>query len=234
MGRNQAYADSRRVRYFYQVFENFSIEYFILRIPAIFLTLTIHECAHGWVAWRLGDPTARDEGRITLNPLAHLDPFGALMLLLGPFGWARPVPVNGNNFQNPKRGILWVSLAGPASNILLAIVIGFLYRGVSHFFPEIIVIPHLVDFVMILILINIGIAFFNLIPVPPLDGSNVLASLLPNHLIPAYFNKIRYVPMILVALLVAEWSLHIRLFSAIMDPIFYPFQRFWFWVIFWQ
>jgi Zn-dependent protease len=209
-------------------------EYFILRVPVILIALTIHECAHGYVAWRMGDPTARDAGRLTLNPLAHLDPFGAIMLLFGPFGWAKPVPVNGFNFRNPKKGVLFVSLAGPASNILLAIALGYALRGLASFAPNSLAIPYLTDFFRLSILINIGIAFFNLIPIPPLDGSNILAGLLPNHLIPAYLNKIRYLPMIFMILLLAEWGLHIPIFSAIMNPLFTPFQKFWYWVIFWN
>ena len=207
-------------------------EYFILRIPVILLALTIHECAHGFVAWRLGDSTAHDAGRLTLNPLAHLDPFGAIMLLFGPFGWAKPVPVNGYNFTNPKRGVLLVSLAGPASNILCALVFGYALRLLGAFAPQVIAYPYLADFLRLSILINIGIAFFNLIPVPPLDGSNILAGLLPNKWLPGYFKNMKYVPTIFMILLLAEWGLHIRIFSAIIEPVFQPFQKFWFFVIF--
>lgn len=108
-------------------------ELFILRIPAILFALTIHEFAHGWVALRFGDTTAQDQGRLTLNPFAHLDFFGTAMLLFGPFGWAKPVPVNGYNFKEPKKGILFVSLAGPLSNIISAFLFGYLLRLMAHF-----------------------------------------------------------------------------------------------------
>jgi Zn-dependent protease len=219
----------------FQQKESMPPEYFILRIPAILIALTIHEYAHGLIALRLGDPTARDAGRLTLNPLSHLDIFGTAMLLLGPFGWAKPVPVNGYNFANPKRGTVLVSLAGPASNIALAILFGYLMRllmivpGTGDFAHS-----NFSDFLQLCVAINIGIAFFNLLPVPPLDGSNILAGLLPNHLLPAYFNKMRYVPTIFMVLLMAEWGLHIRIFSVIMNPLYKPFAALWYFVIFWK
>jgi Zn-dependent protease len=209
-------------------------EFFILRIPAILIALTIHEFSHGYVAWRLGDPTARNAGRLTLNPIAHLDIFGTIMLMLGPFGWAKPVPVNGNNFANPKRDSLWVSLAGPASNIITAIVIGYTYRILSGMMPGLFASDHISIFFQLCILLNIGIAFFNLIPIPPLDGSHILIGLLPNHLIPSYINKMRFVPTIFMIMLVAEWMLHIPIFSTIMNPLFDPFRKFWYFVIFWR
>jgi Zn-dependent protease len=209
-------------------------ELLMLRIPAILLALTIHEYAHGYIAWRLGDPTARNAGRLTLNPIAHLDLFGTIMLLFGPFGWAKPVPVNGNYFSNPKRDSIWVSLAGPASNIILAIIIGYTYRVLVAFAPALMVNQSVVTLFQLCILINIGIAFFNLIPIPPLDGSHILLGLLPNHMIPSYLNQMRFMPTVFMVMLVAEWMLHIPIFSFIMDPIFNPFRAFWFFVIFWH
>lgn len=209
-------------------------ELLILRLPAILLALTVHEYAHGYIAWRLGDPTAKNAGRLTLNPIAHLDLFGTIMLLFGPFGWAKPVPVNGYNFANPKRDSIWVSLAGPASNIVLAIITGYLYRIIGAVAPGILANDQVVIFFQLSILINIGIAFFNLIPVPPLDGSHILLGLLPNRLIPDYLNKMRFMPTVLMIMLVAEWMFHIPIFSFIMDPLFAPFKAFWYFVIFWR
>ncbi|MBN2035715.1 MAG: site-2 protease family protein [Chitinispirillaceae bacterium] len=206
----------------------------VLRIPVILLALTIHEYAHGYVAWRLGDPTAKNAGRLTFNPIAHLDVFGTIMLMFGPFGWAKPVPVNGYNFANPKRDSLWVSLAGPASNIIAAVVFGYTYRMLGALAPEAFANPQVLIFFQLAILINIGIAFFNLIPVPPLDGSHILLSLLPNRLIPSYLNKMRFVPTIFLIMLVAEWMFHIPVFSSIMNPLFTPFKAFWYFVIFWK
>jgi Zn-dependent protease len=209
-------------------------ELLILRIPAILLALTVHEYAHGYIAWRLGDPTAKNAGRLTLNPIAHLDLFGTIMLMFGPFGWAKPVPVNGYNLSNPKRDSIWVSLAGPASNIILAIIIGYTYRIIGAIAPILLANQSVDIFFQLCILINIGIAFFNLIPVPPLDGSHILLGLLPNHLIPSYLNKMRFMPTVFMGLLVAEWMLHIPLFSYIMNPIFMPFKAFWYFIIFWH
>jgi Zn-dependent protease len=200
----------------------------LIRIPAILIALTVHEFAHGYIAWRCGDPTARNAGRLTLNPLSHLDLFGTAMLFFGPFGWAKPVPVNPYYFTNPKRDNLFVSLAGPASNIILALVFGYTLRLLPYSFLS----PGLILFFQLCIGINIGIAFFNLIPVPPLDGSHVLTGLLPNRLIPSYYNKMRYMPMIFMGLLVAEWGLHIPLFSSIIYPFYKPFAAFWEFIIF--
>jgi Zn-dependent protease len=202
----------------------------LIRIPAILIALTIHEFAHGYIAWRFGDPTARNAGRLTLNPLSHLDVFGTLMLFFGPFGWAKPVPVNPYYFTNPKRDGLLVSLAGPASNIALALVFGYALR----LLPISLLSPGILFFLQLCIGLNIGIAFFNLIPVPPLDGSHILAGLLPNHLIPSYYNKMRYVPMIFMGLLIAEWSFHIPLFSALINPLYKPFAAFWTHIIFFK
>jgi Zn-dependent protease len=207
---------------------------FILRIPVILIALTFHEYAHGYIAWRFGDPTARNAGRLTLNPLAHLDVFGTVMLLFGPFGWAKPVPVNGYNFANPKRDGLLVSLAGPVSNIILALIFGYSMRLFIAFGPSFLMSQYLFDFLNLSIIINVGIAFFNLIPVPPLDGSHILAGLLPDHLIPSYFNKMRYLPMIFMFMLIAEWGLHIPIFSTIINPFYKPFASFFYFLIFWK
>lgn len=149
----------------------------LLLLPAILIGLTVHEFAHGWVAYRLGDHTAKNQGRLTLNPLAHIDPVGFLMLILVQFGWAKPVPVNPNNLRiDSGRGMLLVSLAGPVSNLLLAmitaiiIVTGLIPHG-GYFF----------DIFYLTLYINVVLAIFNLIPVPPLDGSKILAGLLPGR-----------------------------------------------------
>lgn len=204
------------------------LELFILKIPAILLALTIHEYAHGWMAMKLGDPTARDAGRLTLNPVAHLDPIGALMLLWGPFGWAKPVPVNGSYFKKPKRDIFLVSAAGPISNVLLAIVLGSIHRLLMVNTPAFInSIPHLQQFLLLTILINLGISFFNLLPVPPLDGSKILLSMLPNRWIPGYLEKTRYVPLIFIAMLIFDWITRVPFFSKYLFMIFDPYQSFW-------
>lgn len=198
----------------------------ILRFPVILIALTFHEYAHGWVAWKLGDNTARNEGRLTLNPISHLDLFGTLMLLAGPFGWAKPVPVNSYYFRNPKRDILLVSLAGPVSNIILAFIFGYTFRYIAMNNPGLIAQgDYLNQFLQLAILINIGIAFFNMIPVPPLDGSKILIGLLPNKWIPGYIEKSRHLPIVFMVLLIAEWGLKIPLFSTIINPFYIPFNK---------
>ncbi len=205
----------------------------ILRIPAILLALTIHEFAHGWMALRLGDPTARDAGRLTLNPVAHLDIFGALMLLWGPFGWAKPVPVNGYYFKKPKRDILLVSAAGPVSNILLAIFLGSIHRILMAHSPAFInSFPHLQQFLLLTILINLGISFFNLLPVPPLDGSKILVSLLPDKWIPGYLEKTKHMPVIFMVLLLIDWVFNVPVFSKYFFMLFEPYQSFWMYLIY--
>lgn len=204
---------------------------FVLRIPAILIALTIHEFSHGYVAYRLGDSTAHDAGRLTLNPFAHLDLLGSVMLLFGPFGWAKPVPVNGYNLRNPKRDLLLVSLAGPLSNVITAVILGFALRILIEFVPALSQNFHLINFFQLCIMLNIGISFFNLIPIPPLDGSKILAGLLPNNLLPGYFEKMKYMPTVFMVLLIAEWGLHIPIFSTIMNPLYKPYAAFWYFIM---
>lgn len=146
---------------------------FVIIAVALILSLTVHEFAHAYVADRLGDPTPRRAGRVTLNPLAHLDPFGALLLLVAGFGFAKPVPVNGNNLG--RWGMLWVAAAGPISNILIAIVAALLLKVLP--------LTQLSFTVLTTVLgINIVLAVFNLIPIPLLDGSRILAAIFPRTL----------------------------------------------------
>lgn len=157
----------------------------LLTIPPILLALTVHECAHAWVANRLGDPTARMLGRVTLNPIKHLDPIGTLMLLFsGLFGWAKPVPINPRNFTNVSRSIVMVSVAGPLSNLMLAAFFAIVYKLLEAAGPGLFTAaPHIwrpvLAMVELSIIINVALAVFNMVPVPPLDGSKVLGNLLP-------------------------------------------------------
>lgn len=145
-------------------------------LPAVVLGLTFHEYAHGWMAYRLGDKTAYHLGRLTINPVAHVDPIGLLMLFFAGFGWAKPVPVNPNNLEGDvKRGMLLVSLAGPVTNLLLAIA-GSLLLGLGGW-----KLPYGSEILGIFIQLNIVLFIFNLLPIPPLDGSKILAGLLPGR-----------------------------------------------------
>lgn len=136
-------------------------------LTALIIGISIHECAHAFVAHVLGDSTARDEGRVTLNPLAHLDPLGSVMLLVAGFGWGKPVPVNPRNFSRPGFDELLVALAGPTSNILLAAVLGIIYQLVGDQYPLFGL------FLLLTMQINLFLTVFNLIPIPPLDGSKL-------------------------------------------------------------
>jgi Zn-dependent protease len=169
---------------------------FILILPAILFAITVHEYAHGWMAERCGDPTARLAGRLTLNPLKHLDPIGTLMLIMVKIGWAKPVPINPAYFRNPRKDIIWVSLAGPGANVLSAFLAGMTFRIMEGGAPT-----PLLKILIYAVLINLVLAAFNIIPIPPLDGSKVLRSFLPTA--QAFeFSKIEpYGPFILISLI---------------------------------
>ena len=164
----------------------------------IFCILPLHEFAHGWMAQRLGDNTAKLQGRLTLNPLASLDPMGALMILLFGFGWAKPVPVDPRYFKNPKKGMALTALAGPVANILAALA-GALILNILAFFG--------VSHVLVLIFftyyirINAMLAVFNLLPVPPLDGSRIVAAFLPDRMMWQYYRYQRQIVLVLFLLL---------------------------------
>ncbi|MCL2789805.1 MAG: site-2 protease family protein [Desulfobulbus sp.] len=158
---------------------NTLIRQLIIQVPPLLFALTVHELAHGYVAWRLGDPTAKHLGRLTLNPFKHLDPLGVLAFVIMKIGWAKPVPVNPHYFRNPQRGMLLVALAGPAANVALAVVSAalihlFVALRLPFFFLQPVVIMLAAS-----VWINIMLAAFNCIPIPPLDGSKVLMGLLP-------------------------------------------------------
>lgn len=167
-------------------------------VPAVLIAITFHEFSHGYVAHLLGDPTPKNQGRLTLNPIPHLDPLGTLMLLVAHFGWAKPVQVNPFYFKGDRqRGLLLVSLAGPFSNLVLALFVAILYNlfGVSGY---------LALFLFLLVSINVYLAIFNLIPVPPLDGSKILLGLLPRHMHEYIYKIEAYGPLILVMLVLTN------------------------------
>jgi Zn-dependent protease len=164
----------------------------VLGFIGLLLALTVHEAAHAWAASRLGDPTARLQGRLSLNPAVHIDPIGTILLPLvamalgAPIlGWAKPVPVDGRYLKNFRRDFMWIALAGPASNIVLAIVTSVALRTLPLMpsaVGSIAVVEPLLEFAFRFFQINVLLAVFNMLPVPPLDGSNVVAALLPRHL----------------------------------------------------
>ncbi|MGI6656455.1 MAG: site-2 protease family protein [Desulfobulbus sp.] len=147
--------------------------------PPLLFALTVHEVAHGYVAYRLGDPTAKNAGRLTLNPLKHLDPLGVLAFIIMKIGWAKPVPVNPWNFRHPRQDMLKVALAGPASNVVLAVASAALAHLFVNIPAPIALLQPLVAMLAASVWINIALAVFNCLPIPPLDGSKVLMGLLP-------------------------------------------------------
>ncbi len=182
------------------------------RIPALLVGITVHEYAHGRVSDALGDPTPRWSGRLSLNPIHHLDLVGSLMILLVGFGWAKPVPVNPNYYRNPRRDMMLVGLAGPLTNFATAILAGrlgsLLLGGVAGgaFLP----------FIEWIVLINVALGIFNLLPIPPLDGSKVLAYFVPARSLPAYWQLERYGMLILLVVVFVFGGL----LWGMLEPIF--------------
>ena len=171
----------------------FNTNYLILKmlsLPAVLIALVLHEYAHGYTAWKLGDPTSKRMGRLTLNPMAHLDPVGAVLMVLVGFGWAKPVPVDPRNFKNPRKGMALTALMGPMTNLLIAFVSAFLYlltrkrcllAETAAVLPVVIInfLYYLSLFFYVLHTLNLSLCVFNLIPLPPLDGSRILGMFLP-------------------------------------------------------
>ena len=165
----------------------------IILAPPFLLALTLHELAHGYVALQLGDPTAKNEGRLTMNPLKHLDPIGVLAFIVIRIGWAKPVPVNPNYFKDPRRDMLMVALAGPVANIFLAVASALLYKFlvVLPAFPPSVAYP-LGAMLKASVWVNIMLALFNFLPIPPLDGSKILMGVLPPKAARSYEQYEKY------------------------------------------
>jgi len=166
-----------------------TLQEFLLWFPAVVIALTVHEFAHAYVADRLGDPTARALGRVTLNPLSHLDPVGTILLVVMHFGWGRPVPVDTRYLANPKRDMLMIAAAGPAINVATAVVVGLSLRLAGSALRESDTGAPIYPGLQALVLLSLLLAFFNLLPIPPLDGSKVLMGLLPTPIANAYARR---------------------------------------------
>jgi len=172
----------------------------LILFPFLILVITVHEFAHALAAYLLGDQTAKLSGRLTLNPLSHLDPIGSLMMIVAGFGWGKPVPFNPLNLRKPIRDSAIIAFSGPASNFLLATVLSIVF----HFFPS--------SLLLLLISLNLGLGFFNLLPIHPLDGFKVVTGILPRDLAISFSETSRYGMIFLLILL----------FSGIFNAIFFP------------
>ena len=197
---------------------NASLASIVISVPIFIFAMMIHEIAHGWVAYKLGDPTAKFSGRLTLNPLSHIDPIGTILLpitliVMGSpvvFGWAKPVPINFMGLRNPKRDIMLVGAAGPVVNIIFAFILAAIFRLLpivpTSLFGEVLFAS---------ILVNLILAAFNLIPIPPLDGSRILFSLLPPDLAMKYMSIEPYGFIILFVLI----------YFGFLDRVVYPLVK---------
>ena len=207
------------------MFSNINITSLILSLPVILLALSVHEASHGFVANKLGDPTAKNMGRLTLNPLKHIDIFGFLCMLFFRFGWAKPVPVNSRYFKKPRRDMAITAAAGPISNVLLSLVFAGLLRldllVLEHFFAEdmLLAIERMngyvaevsmgfnmmcvLTYILYLgVILNISLAVFNMIPIPPFDGSRLAYIFVPQKL---YYKIVQYERYIMIVILLLLW-----------------------------
>ncbi len=203
--------------------EDFIFKLSIMLVPGL-LAITCHEVSHGYIAWRFGDPTAKMLGRLTLNPIKHLDIIGTIMVFVIGIGWAKPVPVVFENLRHPKKDMIWVAAAGPITNLLLATISAILLRGLVTFgnpavsgSPLAMVVEPVVLMLAFSVYINLLLAIFNMFPIPPLDGGRVLTGLLPDRQAAALSRLEPYGMMIIIVLV---------FFTNIFSYVVAPFLQF--------
>lgn len=195
---------------------NTTISNLIYTIPAVLIAIVLHEWAHGFISYKLGDPSPKAEGRLSLNPLKHLDPVGTLCLLFFRFGWAKPVQVNPNYYKDRKMGMMWTALAGPIMNFIISFMTILIVIIILKLFPNFILTDlgyYVYNVLLVTSFLSISLGVFNLIPIPPLDGSKILFAILPEDMYFAYMKYERYGMILLVILLYSG------IFSMILSPL---------------
>jgi len=195
----------------------------VIQLPILLITLTIHEFSHGYVAYLLGDDTAKRAGRLTLNPISHIDPFGLIMLFIARIGWAKPVPINPYNFYNYKRDTAITAAAGPVSNFVVAIILSLIFKMIRTANPDIMYTASAMSqfwlgMLLYAILINLALGLFNLIPIPPMDGSKILGGFLSDEAYYKYTAREQQGVRILLIIFLVSFVFRIPLISYIIMP----------------
>ena len=197
------------------------IQYLAMAVP-ILLALTVHEFSHGWIAYKLGDNTAKNMGRLTLNPISHIDPIGMIMLFVIGMGWAKPVPINIYAFKHQKRDLALTAAAGPASNFIMAAIAGLMFRLFPNLIPmntDVGVILFLKLNLSYFLMINCGLGIFNLIPIPPLDGSKILRGFMKDKHVYIIDYLERYGGFILIAIVLLGRFMNFSIFGKFLGPL---------------
>lgn len=206
---------------------NFDVAELLIRAPIVLLALTAHEFSHGYFAYRMGDPTARLAGRLSLNPIKHLDPLGTLCLLFAPIGWAKPVPINPLNFDDRRRGILVSTAAGPGANLVLACLFALAIRGLlalagaDRFLAGQAGHPLNAAFLMcyVAVIVNVGLAVFNCLPLYPLDGFHILSQLVSPRSREKLADTAHYGPFVILGIIVLERASNVDILSRLIRPV---------------